>query len=773
MPVLLFWIAAAAAAIVYLPSLEHTKGGGLQGLVPHHSEAIRAEIHSFRLFGFPLLSRTSVVQRNAEGLSARAQARVFLRAALLNLRAYPQLLDIGGALPVTNTLELFPSSRERSTTAITYLFFPPEEDLSDQERLTRSFAQRIDQPGDALVGITGPIPGRIAEGRLIKAKLPQVELLTVTLIVLIVGLHFRAVGAPVMTLVAASLAFVLSTRGVAWAVQRAGLSLPGELEPVLVVLLLGIVTDYSIFYLDYAKRRLGESRGSVLAAEATSSRISPIIVTAGLAVAAGAAALVVATLDVFTALGPGLALTVLVGLAVSVTFIPASLALFGKALFWPHVPGPPPEDGVNDGGLQTWREKITYKATRRPVALGIVGLTCLLLLLAAAPARDMGVGFSIISGLPPGSEPREAAGAAARGFAPGILSPTVLVLTGGRFGAQSRNLVVLQQLLEREAGVAGVVGPREVLGLAAAAQRAPEVKRVAGDRDIGRLLLRALVSQRSDAARMLIVLRDPPLGSAAINSLRGIQTRMPALLEASGLQGAQFGLAGDTALASETVALTLNDLTRIALAVLSLHLLLLAVFLRALLAPVYLLAASVLGFVASMGITVFFFQLLGQGSLSFFVPFAAAVLLVSLGSDYNIFLVGRIWDEARARPLRQAVALAAPAASGAIAVAGITLALSFAVLAVVPLDVFRQFAFAMATGILIDSFLVRSFLVPALIASFGEASAWPGRFRRGPLALKSGAFDSLRVRLGWLRDLAVTEHPARTLRDYRSWKSRK
>ncbi|MDQ4142606.1 MAG: MMPL family transporter [Actinomycetota bacterium] len=772
MPVLVFWLAAAIAALVYLPSLEPTRGGGLQGLVPQHSEAIRAEIVSFRLFGFPLLSRTSVVQRDPRGLSARAQARVFLRGALLNLGAYPELTDIPGALPVTNTLELFPSSRERSTTAITYLFFPPDEDLSDRERLARRFSQRIDGPGDALVGITGPVPGRIAEGRLIKAKLPHVELLTVTLIVLIVGLHFRALGAPIMTLMAAGLAFVLSTRGVAWAVERTGLSLPGELEPVLVVLLLGIVTDYSIFYLNYAKGRLGESRGRLLAAEATSSRISPIIVTAGLAVAVGAAGLVVATLDVFKALGPGLALTVLVGLAVSVTFIPASVAVFGKALFWPRLPRPASEEAESDRGIRTWRERITYRATRRPVAVAIAVGMCLLLVLAAVPARDMGVGFSIISGLPPGSEPRQAARAAARGFAPGILSPTVLVLTGGGLGAHSRKLVVLQQLLEQQPGVAGVVGPREVLGLAAIAEEVPEAQRLAANRDLEGLLLRGLVSERSDAARMLIVLEQPPLGDAAIESLRRIQARMPALLDASGLQGAQFGLAGDTALASETIALTLSDLTRIALAVLSLHLLLLAVFLRALLAPVYLLAASVLGFVASMGITVFVFQLLGQSSLSFFVPFAAAVLLVSLGSDYNIFLVGRIWDEARTTPLRHAIALAAPAASGAIAVAGITLAMSFGVLAVVPLDVFRQFAFTMAAGILIDSFLVRSFLVPALIASFGEASAWPGRFRRRDLTLRARAWAPLRARLCWVRAFATTEHPAKTLREYQGWKNR-
>jgi len=126
-------------------------------------------------------------------------------------------------------------------------------------------------------------------------------------------------------------------------------------------------------------------------------------------------------------------------------------------------------------------------------------------------------------------------------------------------------------------------------------------------------------------------------------------------------------------------------------------------------------------------LTVFVFQtVLGQEDITYYVPFAAAVLLVSLGSDYNVFVVGRIWEEARRRPLRDAIAIAAPRAARAITVAAVALAGSFALLAVVPLGQFREFAFTMTAGVLIDSFIVRSLLVPALISVFGTAGAWPG-----------------------------------------------
>jgi putative drug exporter of the RND superfamily len=155
---------------------------------------------------------------------------------------------------------------------------------------------------------------------------------------------------------------------------------------------------------------------------------------------------------------------------------------------------------------------------------------------------------------------------------------------------------------------------------------------------------------------------------------------------------------------------------------------LLALFLRALIAPIYLLAASVLSVAATLGLTTLVFQdFLGHGDLTYYIPFAAGVLLVSLGSDYNVYVVGRIWDELRERPLREAVAVAVPRASKAISIAGIALAGSFAVLALVPLDAFREFAFMMTVGVLLETFFVRPLLIPALISVFGETSMWPGR----------------------------------------------
>jgi RND superfamily putative drug exporter len=241
-----------------------------------------------------------------------------------------------------------------------------------------------------------------------------------------------------------------------------------------------------------------------------------------------------------------------------------------------------------------------------------------------------------------------------------------------------------------------------------------------------------MTSRGGGAARLAVVFHSDPLGAPAIDHLRALRDRMPAMLRTAGLPGTRAVFGGETALADDTVSRVLDDLARVAVVVVLVNLVLLAMFMRALVAPLYLVAASVLGLLASLGLTTFVFQrLLGEDDVTYYVPFAAAVLLVALGSDYNVFVAGRIWEQARRMRLREAIAVAAPQAARAVTVAGLALAASFALLAIVPLRSFREFAFVMAAGVLIDTFVVRTLLVPALTSLFGESAWWPGRRVRG------------------------------------------
>ena len=125
-PIVLAWLAATAAVVLYLPSLQEAgRETSLVGLVPKHAESIEAGIRSAKLFSVPVVTHTHVVQRNPEGLSEQALGRVARRAKLIADERDPELAEVKFALPIANVRGLIPSSRETGTTAITYLFFDP------------------------------------------------------------------------------------------------------------------------------------------------------------------------------------------------------------------------------------------------------------------------------------------------------------------------------------------------------------------------------------------------------------------------------------------------------------------------------------------------------------------------------------------------------------------------------------------------------------------------------------------------------------------------
>jgi RND superfamily putative drug exporter len=332
--------------------------------------------------------------------------------------------------------------------------------------------------------------------------------------------------------------------------------------------------------------------------------------------------------------------------------------------------------------------------TARPVSGVVVAALVAGLVVCCAAATQMRLGFTLVRGQSAGAEVKRAQDDAERGFPAGVTAPTEVLVEAS--GLARRQAAVAR--LER--GIAAVPGIAAVLGSAT---------RPAG----------LFVSKTGTAARFLVVLRPEALDAKAIDVLRRLRGRMPDLLRRSRLTGARVSYAGDTALADETVRSIRGDGVRVGLVVLLVNLVLLALFLRAVWAPLYLLAASVLAVGATLGATTWLMQhVLRHDDVTYYVPFAAAVLLLSLGSDYNVFVVGRIWQAARDRPLREAIADTAPRTSSTITTAGLTLAGSFALLALIPLRPMRELALAMAAGILLDTFVVRSLLVPSLLALF-------------------------------------------------------
>ena len=668
-------------------------------MVPKGSSALATERSAYEEFGTPALSRNVVVLRDPRGMPAAAQTRALAYLARLNRRPHP-ISGLLGALPVPNLRP--PLATPESGTAVLGLLFPdPALGTGEQAALAGRVSRGLEPAGGrGTAEVSGAIPAETEGWSLVSDRLPLVEIVMVAIVFLIVAWQFRALGISLLNLAGVALAYLISVRVVAEAGQLLNLRAPQEVEPLIVALLFGVVTDYLVFFAFGFRRRLAQGSDPRRSAVETTAGLLPVVLTAGLIIAGACATLLLADLSFLRSFGPGMAISVLVSIAVAITFFPATLALTGDRVFWPRRS----RSLARGKAEQEPRGRITGLAARYPLVAGVLCLT--LLASAATGLREMSLGNPVMRGLPSDAEAARGFASVSRGFGPGLIAPTLLVVKAPGIGSESRRVSNLQSLVARQPGIAGVIGPSSApLGLANGAMTAPD----------------------DEAVRYFVASDSDPYGGTAIDNVQGLDSRMPSLLDRAGLGGASAAIGGDTALTGELVGSIGDTGLRVGPAAVAWVFLLLALLLRALVAPLYLLAASVLGVAASLGLTVYVFQdLLGYGQLSLFVPFSAAILLLALGSDYSVFVVSRIWQESRRRELEEAIRVGGTRAGSAIRAAGLILALSFAAVALIPEQAFRELGFAMAAGLLIDTLLVRTLLVPALIAAFGRGGAWPG-----------------------------------------------
>jgi RND superfamily putative drug exporter len=690
----------AAAVVAGLHADPFEAGGPVLNLIPKDSPALRAQADSLRLFRAPAGSDVIVVQHDPHGLSHDAQTQVIAHAV-----AVGRGQDRSGArlaIPFINVPGA-PASTGDSTTAITHLVFDGSFTPNERTHAAEAYLAAAGASG-APVGVTGVTPARIEQGTLILDRIGLVELLTIVVIAVIVLVVFRAPGAVVVTLGAIGVTFPITLWALTEFARLSGNPLPQEVEPLVVALLLGVVTDYAVFFLSEFRDQLRSGAESRDGARSAALAVIPIVFTGGVILSLSLLALRASSLGFFRELAPALAVTVAVAMLVSLVFVPALIGLLGRFAVWPTRPQPEVDDVAAASPIG---QRIAHLAAGRPLA-ALIGLACVaVLVFAGLQARTLHLGVDVISGLPSGSKPQMAAHAAQAGFAPGVLAPLEVIVRDRGAALPAAGIAQLEQELRRQPGFAGVAGPLE------------QVKGTS---------VQPFLTGDGRAARYVLVSDADPLSPAAIRDLSHLQSRMPALAGSAGIGGASVEYAGQTALAQSSVDAVSGDALKIALAVLLVNLVLMALFMRALVAPLVLLAVNVLSVAATLGLTVWFFQdVLGYPDITYYVPFAGAVLLISLSSDYNVLIVGKIWAEGENRPMRDAIASAAPRASRAIRAAGLSLAASFALVALIPIRSFRELAAVMSVGILVETFLVRSLLAPSLLALLGRHARWPGR----------------------------------------------
>jgi RND superfamily putative drug exporter len=686
------WIFLAGAGALLLPSVVASGTGALGTLVPSSSPAIEAEKLALEEFGLPFASRALAVARPDDRLGEQQASRI---------AEFIAEVDRGGvssglrAVPLVDYKALL--QRERTTpTLLAFLYLDPVLSTVEQERAAAEFTAGLRRAGGIEeVELTGPVPASWSQEKIGETRLRWLELATVAIVIVMLALYFRAPAIPLLGLATVGVAYALAVHLLGWMGQHADVTVPSEVGPVMVALLFGALTDYVVFFIAGWRRHLAEGEEPLRAVELVTEELLPVILTAALMIAGSIATLLLSGVRFLTAFVPGLTVSVLVGAAVAVTFIPAALALIGPRLLWPHGSG---EARGRREEADRPRARVVAFAARRPVA---VLLPCVVLLGAAAYATGgAALGDPVIRGLPASSSARQGYELVSRGFGPGIVGPTMVMVKEEGIAGERGRLTSLQKRLAAQPGVAAALGPGS--------------SPLRGRHGV-------VLAPGGDAARFMVLLESDPTGAEAIGTLSRLRERLPRMLEETGLGGAEVLIGGDTAIAAELNDRTRSSLVRVLPAAIAVLFLLLWRLLRSKAAAALLVVANLLTVSAALGATVLLFQVvLGYGELAFFVPIAAAILLLALGADYNVFFVGRIWEEARHVELQTAIRVAGSRAGRAVTIAGMILVLSFAAVALIPILAFREPAFAMCVGLLIDTLVSRTLLIPAILSLLGR-----------------------------------------------------
>ncbi|MGV9496963.1 MMPL family transporter [Streptomyces sp. NPDC003642] len=504
-------------------------------------------------------------------------------------------------------------------------------------------------------------------------------------VLLILLLVYRSVLLPFLIILGSVFALGLACAVVYALAERDVVRVDGQVQGILSILVIGAATDYALLLAARFREELAVRGDRFKAARAAVRRSSGAITASAATVALGLLALLASDLTNNRALGPVGAIGIACAVLTTLTFLPAALALLGRTAYWPSRPKPPRESAEGSG---VWR-RVAATVDGRPRRTWVVTALVLTACAAFAPSlSSRGVPLDEIF----------------VNDAPSVAAQRTL---GDHFPGGSGNPAVIIADADRTAEVTAAA--RSTDGVASAGAVSASGRPGGGEPLVvdGRVRIDATLKAAADS-------------DAAKATIERLRTRVHAVPGADALVG------GYTAQQYDTQQTAARDRTVIVPVVLAVILLILTALLRSLLVPVLLVATVGLNFLATLGVSALVFEhLLGFSGTDASVPLYGFVFLVALGVDYNIFLMSRVREEALTHGNRRGVLRGLTTTGGVITSAGVVLAATFAALMVIPLAFLVQIAFIVAFGVLLDTLVVRSLLVPALVIDIGPRAWWP------------------------------------------------
>lgn len=673
------WVILAAIIISFAPKLTATTDES--EFLPNHYESIQAA--QIQQKEFPAASQPGAIlvfdRTDGRQLSPADNAKIGGIVTKLNTRL-GKTFSAGAPAGV--------SQDKRVEIAIIGLAkgangFDPQA-IKDAKKL-RADASPLTKSTHLDLKMTGPAPQSLDSQDSTANTMKIVGAATVLLIVFLLALIFRSVIICLLPIVVVALASQVATGLIAMANNAFDLKADSSVQIILIVVLYGIGTDYILFLLFRYRERLRAGVPPKEAIVQAMERAGEAIASAGGAVIVSFMALTLSSLSIFRSIGPALAIAVAVTLAAALTLVPALMTLLGRALFWPS---------------KKWRDE--PKASRFAAIGNMLGAhpgrTALasgaVLAILAIFALSFNPTFDFNSSLPKNLESTQATTTLQKHFPAGASDPAPVLLQAND-GKQldKASLAGFQDKLDSARGVARV---------------AP-----------------ATISKDGSTASFGVILSHDPGSDAALNDVKGpIRTTA----HDAAPPGTTVYVGGTTSIFADIEQAMDRDYSVVFPAAAIVIMLILALLLRSLIAPIYLMISVGLGFGATLGATVIVFQhIKGDSGLIFMLPIYIYLFVVALGTDYNILMIARLREESRAgRDPRAAAAEAVKHAGPTIAAAGLILAGTFASLMLGGQSLIVSMGFALSFGIFVAAFVMSMFFTPSLTALIGHAAWWPG-----------------------------------------------
>jgi len=674
--VIAVWIPIAVVGLILHSRINDVTAAGQRSFLPSDSESTRVvEDLGSKFTGGDDIPALIVFERDGGLTKAdrKAIAKLGTKLADLHLVGGSAVLD-----PLTDSGEdLLPRGAGLVSSDGDAVIVALSINANDRDAISggvariRSLLSENEIPG-VQAHVTGPA-GVAADLESVADDAGRTLLIaTISLVLLLLLLVYRAPLLALTPLLVVGVAYLMAS-GIAYLLIEADLiTVNTEGTFLLLVLVFGAGTDYSLLLVHRYREELGSGRDPTEALALAVRESMPAIAASAGTVMAAMLVLLLADLESTRWLGPILAIGIAVMLAASFTLLPALLSLLGPRAFWPV-------RELGDGGPpELWTRAAGFVSRR--ARLLVVAIPLVLAVLAAGNLIHHGtIGFGQGETRP--TDSGEGTAIIDAHYPQGVGAPLLAIV-------DSDDAAAAVDAIEKDAEIA-VAAPFKV-------------------------------SINKELALVGVIIEGNPYGEAGVEVVEDLRK---VLAEIS--PGALVG--GVPAENLDVENANARDTKVVVPAVILVVFLILCLVLRALAAPLYLMATVVLSFAATLGlVTLLFSQVFGEG-IAFNLVLLSFIFLVALGVDYNIFLMTRVREEAREGGTRAAVGRALVATGSVVTGAGVILAGTFATLTLLPLEALVQIGATVAIGVLLDTFVVRALLVPSITHLLGERAWWPSR----------------------------------------------